>query len=150
MAVTRYATRYSRAFKRIWDLHGQPSLSIVDPIANWTLGAGVTYDAYQDQFIDGVGATVSVSWSGQPATSANFIPTRQNNDVSLTIGGLMTAGAINRNVVIQWTSALQSKVDVCYGVAINSTLYNVKAWEVYPMGTTAPVEIRLTLTEAES
>ena len=146
--ATKYAGRYGKAFNRIWSLHGEPTLDIVDPIANWTLGVGVTYDALQDQFIDGDNNSVSVSWSGQPATTVNFIPTRKNREATLTIGGVLSVDDIGRNVVVQWTSTVESKVSACYGVAIDSTLYHVRSWEVYPEGTSAPVEIRLSLVGA--
>ena len=146
--ATTYAGRYSKAFARIWSAHGSPTLSIVDPVSGWTLDPGVTYDAYQDQFIDSEGAVTAVSWSGQPATSANFIPTRKANMVELSIGGMATEGDISRNVVIEWSSTLQTKIAACYGVVISSSLYHVKSWEVYPMGTSAPVEIRLELSDA--
>jgi len=148
MAATQYAARFNRAFQRIWKLHGQPTLDIIDPVSGWTLDPGVTYDALQDQFVDGSNNSVSVDWSIQPATTVDYIPTRRNRDVTLTIGGVLPSDDIGRNIVLQWSSSVQSKVTACYGVGIGSSLYHVRSWEVYPEGTTAPVEIRLSLVGA--
>jgi hypothetical protein len=148
--MTRYATRYIRAFARIHALHGSPTLDIIPPVSAWTLPAGVTYNAQYDQFVNASNVVQAVNYaSWATETTVDFVPTRRKNDVALTIGGGLTTANVSRNAVIEWTSAIQTKVAAAWGVTIGSTLYRVKSWEVYPEGAAAPVEIRLELDKAE-
>lgn len=148
MAATQYAGRWARAFNRLWKLHGQPTLDIIAPVVDWTLSAGVTYDAHHDQFLNGAGAVVSVDWTSQPATTVNCLPTRRDNSVTLSPLGIMSQDSIGRNVTLQWDTDVQSDIVACWGVALGGTLYRVKSWEVYPEGVDAPVELRLSLVKA--
>lgn len=148
MAATQYAARWNRAFTRLWKMHGQPTIDIIDPVANWSLSAGVSYDAHHDQFLNGAGAVVAVSWSTQPKTTANCLPTRRDNTVTLSPLGMLSQDAVGRNITLKWTADVQADIVACWGVALGDTLYRVKSWEVYPEGVDAPIELRLSLVKA--
>ena len=148
MATTQYAARWNRAFTRLWKLHGQPTIDIIDPVANWTLSAGVSYDAHHDQFLNGAGAVVTVDWTAQPKTTVNCLPTRRDNAVTLSPMGMLSQDEVGRNVTLQWDADVQVDIVVCWGVSSRGTLYRVKSWEVYPEGVETPIELRLSLVKA--
>jgi hypothetical protein len=142
--------QYARMFDRLWRRHGSPTLEIIPPISSWTLASGVVYNSQYDQFVNGSGVVQSVSYTtAATATEVAFLPGRRHNDVAMTIGGMLTTADTGRSVVVKWTSAVQTKISVAWGVVIGSTLYRVKAWEVHPEGIDEPIEIRLELDKAE-
>lgn len=142
--------RYSRMFQRFWRRHGSPTLDIIPPVSAWTLPAGITYNAQYDQFLNAsnvVQAANYASWA--TSTSVGFLPRRRETEASLTIGGVLSAEVVSTSVVIEWTSAMQSKITLAWGVVIGSTLYRVRSWTVVPEGVDDPIEIRVELDKAE-
>lgn len=148
MAATQYAGRWARAFNRLWKLHGQPTLDIIDPVANWTLSAGVTYDAHHDQFLNGAGAVVTVDWTNQPKTTVNCLPTQQDSSISLSVLGIMSQDSIGENVTLRWDADVQADIIACWGVSLGGALHRVKAWRVYPVGVDTPILLKLSLVKA--
>lgn len=129
-------------------LFGEPTMKIIQPVSAWTLPSGVTYDPHQDQFMDDDDNVVSVTYATQPSTTVKFLPTQQRNDMTIGIPGLVTVTATEQPVTLKWTSAVQAAIAQNWGVLIGSTLYRVKTWEVFPIGATSPIEIKVSLVEA--
>lgn len=142
--TTLFAGPFAKAFCKVWTMHGEPTLSIIEPVENWTLEDGVEYDPHQDQFSNG--EPVEVDWTEQPAKEVAFIPAKQHNAVALSIPGIVTTTTSDRNIVLRWSADTQTRISEAWGVAIGEQLYRVREWVLVPE--VNPHEIRVTLTEA--
>lgn len=121
-------------------------MKIIKPVSTWTLAAGIEYDPHQDQFIQGDGEVAGVTYIAQPSITVNYLPSRQNNAMTIGIPGLTTVTATEQPIILQWTAIVQAAIATCWGVLIGDTLYRVKSWELFPL--VSPVEIRVSLIEA--
>lgn len=133
------------SFLKLWRLRGSPTMRVIKPISTWTLASGVTYDANRDQFVNGSGVPQVVSYLTQPHTIVGFLVNQSRKDVELAIPGVLTTDSID--VTILWTQEMQEQIAACWGIVISSKLYRVSTWEVLPMGTPTPTEIKITLIE---
>lgn len=146
--IARMRSVGSVGFMQMWRYRGRPTMQVIQPVSAWTLASGVTYDPHQDQFIDGEGGVVSVTYTTQPSITVKYLPSRQNNALTIGIPGLVTVTATEQPVILQWTSATQTAISTCWGVLMGGVLYRVKTWELFPVGASSPVEIRVSLIEA--
>ena len=133
------------AYNKVWRMMGSPTLSIIYPLAEWTLPEGVTYDRHYDQFLDATGTAVEVDWEDQPVLSSPFLTQRHARDVRLLAPGQSTAHEIS--VVLPWSSTTQGRIDNAWGVKVDGHLYRVNSWECQPAGVETPVSIVVRLTE---
>jgi hypothetical protein len=133
------------AYNKVWRMMGSPTLSIIYPLAEWTLPAGVSYDRHYDQFIGAGGTAVEVDWEAQPVLVSPFLTQRHARDVKLVAPGQSTSHDIS--VVLPWSLTTQGRIDNAWGVKVDGHLYRVSSWECQPAGVETPVSIVVRLTE---
>ncbi|MBK8188970.1 MAG: hypothetical protein IPK79_00785 [Vampirovibrionales bacterium] len=133
------------AYNKVWRMMGSPTLSLIYPMAEWTLPTGVSYDRHYDQFVDAAGTVVEVDWADQPTLSSPFLTQRHARDVKLQLPGQSTQHEMS--VVLPWSSTTQDRVDGAWGVLVDGNLYRVASWECQPAGVETPVSIVVQLRE---
>jgi hypothetical protein len=122
------------------------SSSIVPPITQWTLHAGVVYDGNLDTFVNGAGQPVDVDWKTQTLLKVAFLPGQQSNDVTLAVPGVTTVA--KTPVTVLWTKDVEAAIRAAWGVAISGKLYRIDKWDLIPLGVAIPNSIDLELVEA--
>lgn len=135
------------AFRKLWRLSGEPKLKIIEPIANWTLAAGVTYNARHDQFMTASKTAVTVDWTVQPSLEVGFLSKPQRNEVDVAIPGVVTLSTTS--ITLLWTAETQAALAVAWGVVISDKLYRVERWDLIPLGVPTPNSIDVELIQAK-
>lgn len=135
------------AFRKLWRLAGQPTLDLIEPLANWTVAPGLTYSPQRDQFLTAAKAPATVSWIGQPSRNEGFLPKPQQTEVDLGIPGVITQA--KTTVTLLWSTETQAALVAAWGVVISGTLYRVDRWTLIPLGVPTPNSIDVELVEAK-
>lgn len=122
---------------------GKPVLSIIPPISEWTLAAGVTYDAYRDVFINGSGVPVSASWADQPVTIADYLPDKAMTGLQFGLTGITTDDTTN--IALLWDEDVEAAVRAAWGISIDGVLYRVSNVDRSPQGVTPAYLLQVAL-----
>jgi hypothetical protein len=136
---------HSLSFDHLWRAAGRPIAKIVQPVANWTLPSGVTYNARQDNFVNPMRALVQVPWAEQPALSVRFVPLRGHSDLAMTLAGVTQINMTD--IAVQWSAEVEAALRVAWGIGIGSKVYSVHRLETQPFGAALPISIKLILSE---
>ena len=134
-----------RAFQKLWRLAGQPTLTVIPPIATWTLPPGVTFDPHRGQFIQN-GRGVAVDWKTQTLLTLPFLPQPQQNEISLNVAGVATVP--KTTLTLLWSKANETAIRMAWGVGLNNRLYRISHWDLDPLGVVTPNSIVLDLVAA--
>lgn len=135
------------AFNKLWRLSGSPKLRLIEPIANWELPTGTTYNARHDQFMALSRAVVNVDWTDQPYLELPFLSKPQQNDVEVGIPGVITMA--KTSITLLWSAETQAALAVAWGVTISGKLYRVERWQLIPLGVSTSNSIDVDLVEAK-
>jgi hypothetical protein len=140
------STVNKRAFQQLWRFSGSPKLRLIQPITAWTLPSGVRYDGNLDRFVGVNGQTVVVDWQAQPYLEVGFLPSPQNNDVTLALPGVTIVA--RTPVTLLWSEATEAAVRTAWGVSLSAKLYRIDKFALVPLGVAIPNSIDLELIEA--
>lgn len=142
---THGRTQARQGFTRTHRLIGEPTLEVVPPASEWSLQAGVTYNAHRDRFVDASNHVVDVAWADQTTTGMDFVPDSSDVTVSLGVGGI---GVFELNkVTVLWEAGRMAQLKAAWGIIIGGTLFRVVNVSVIPLGVPNPYVIKLSLKE---
>lgn len=130
------ATAVPRIFRLAWERYGKPTISVVPPLADWTLPAGYAYDASLDGIVTGGGAVLTslYAMSGYFATTeVNIVPTHPSGDTrSLMAAGIIPDGQIEVLVLATDLPTMRA----AFAVQVGGLWYNLPKVQPEPIGTT--------------
>lgn len=151
--MTEFAKVAESSFLEIWKAYGRPYLRIYDPITEWTLPAGVTYNPTTDRFEDGDGDAVTVSYvTAADYRQVRYVPRTRKGRAPLPAVE-MAEGYIEQpalTVYMEWSAANAAALAACWAVQIGGLFYRTTArseWLFTPAGSSTPVFVEFGLIE---
>lgn len=132
-------------FRAAHRIAGRPCLSVIPPVSEWVLPAGVTYDAYRDTFINGSGVPVTVEWATQAVTTADYLPDRAMTGLTFGMTGVTTEDTTN--VALLWDEDTEVALRAAWGIAIDGNLYRVNSVDRAPQGVTTAYLLQVALKQ---
>lgn len=130
-------------FRAAHRVAGRPCLSIIPPVSQWSLPSGVTYDAYRDQFINGSGVPVTVPWTDQAVTIADYLPDRAMTGLTFGMTGITTEDTTN--VALLWNEETEAALRAAWGISISGALYRISSIDLAPQGVTPAYLLQVAL-----
>ena len=137
-----------RMFNQVHRGFGSPTLRIIGPISTWTLPAGATYNAALDQFEDGEGDVVAVSYAAQPSITVGYVPVAQTYEPAAYLDSPRAVDEPGFRIFVKYSSATDTALDDFWAILLNGELYRIDdrtQREYLPMGIAAPALIRMAL-----
>lgn len=137
-----------RMFNRINVRLGSPALRIYVPVADWTLDAGVTYNAITDSFVDGDGDPVAQDYAAQDYDTVAYIPIGGGQPVMLSVPGATEADGVS--VAVRYSSAIAAALDEAWALEVpeaSGNLYRITNRRNIPDGVDTPAFVQLDLVQ---
>lgn len=151
--MTEFAQAAESSFLEIWVAYGRPYLRIYNPITEWTLPSGVTYNPTTDRFEDGDGDSVVVSYTTAAGyRNVRYVPrTRKGRDplpaVEMADGFVEQPSLV---VYMEWSAANVAALSACWAVQVGGIFYRPMAaseWRYTPAGSETPVYVEVGLIQ---
>jgi hypothetical protein len=128
------ASRVRAVFRRAWQRYGKPTMTIVPPLADWSLPAGYSFDPSRDGIVTGGGATLTDldALSEYYAAGVVYIvPLQASDDLrAMRSAGIAPDGQIEVYVL----AADIPTVQAAFAVQVGGLWFNVVSPAVEPSG----------------
>lgn len=114
--------RVARMFYRAWNAYGQPTATVVRPLADWNLPAGFSYDERLDRITNSSQAVIRNPEDYWVTDTVYIVPNQNPNELrSLMAAGLVPAGTIEIGVM----EADAATIENAHAVQVNGQWYDV-------------------------
>lgn len=132
------AQRITSIFKRAWTAYGQPTLTAVRPVSQWSLPVGFAYDAHLDRIANAGHVVLPNPEDYWVTDSVNVVPNVPNRDLrALMAAGIVPSGTVELGIRSEDAATLRNAHAVQYG----GEWFNVASVETAGIGWTV---VRLT------
>lgn len=120
-----------RTFNALRRLKGDPTVLIVQPIANWTLPSGYAYDPKRDRIYNsGTNTTLSDYDQYWETDEVDYLPMESEELNTMIMAGIVKEGSVAARIL----PADYTKLSVGFRAIIDGVQYNIKGVTKFPAG----------------